>query len=347
MELNERKLRILQAVIDEYMGTAEPVGSRVISKKNNLGLSSATIRNEMADLEEMGFLIQPHTSAGRIPSDAAYRYYVNSMMKRYKIGVKTIEQLQLALEQKINQLDSIIKKASHITSALTDYTTIITTPELKSNSIKKCELVSLSGGCSLLIIITQAGIVKNKILTLSLDDASAALLGEIINKTLCGLCTNDITFDKIQSMQNEISQRLDLSPKALINILDFIYEAIEELDDTDIYIENEKSILKYNDIEKAQKMFTFLEDKKNLKKLIKGDPNSKVNIKIGSENKVEELKDCSLVTVNYSLNNKTAGQLGVIGPKRMNYAKVVASLNCISEHIDKILYQMYIGESGE
>ena len=186
--------------------------------------------------------------------------------------------------------------------------------------------------------------MKNKILTLSLDDASAALLGEIINKTLCGLCTNDITFDKIQSMQNEISHRLDLSPKALINILDFIYEAIEELDDTDIYIENEKSILKYNDIEKAQKMFTFLEDKK---KLIKGDPNSKVNIKIGSENKVEELKDCSLVTVNYSLNNKTAGQLGVIGPKRMNYAKVVASLNCISEHIDKILYQMYIGESGE
>lgn len=347
MELTERKLRILQAIIDEYMGTAEPVGSRAISKKNNLGLSSATIRNEMADLEEMGFLIQPHTSAGRVPSDVAYRYYVNSMMKRYKIGVKTIVQLQNAMEQKISQLDSIIKKASHITSALTDYTAFITTPDVTGNYIKKCEIVSLSGGCSLLIIVTQAGIVKNKILTLSLDDKSAAILGEIINKTLCGLCANDITFDKIQSMQSEISERLNLSPKALINILDFIYDAVEELDDTDIYIENAKSILKYNDIEKAQKMFTFLEDKKNLKNLIKGDSNGKVNIKIGSENQVEELKDCSLVSVNYSLNNKTAGQLGVIGPKRMNYAKVVASLDCISEHIDKILYQLYIGESEE
>ena len=136
-----------------------------------------------------------------------------------------------------------------------------------------------------------------------------------------------------------------MSPKALINILDFVYEAIEELDDTEIYIENTKSILKYNDIDKARKMFTFLEDKKNLHRLIESDSGERVNIKIGSENEAEEMKDCSLVTVNYSLNNKVMGKLGVIGPKRMDYAKVVASLDCISDHIDKILYQLYIGES--
>ncbi len=345
MELNDRKLRILQAVIDEYLGTAEPVGSRAISKKNDLGLSSATIRNEMADLEEMGFLIQPHTSAGRVPSDTAYRYYVNSMMTRYKIGVETIEKLQNDLHEKVNRLDTIIKKANLITSTLTDYTTFITSPDLKTNHIKKCELISLSGGCSLLIIVTQAGAVRNKILPLPVDDTTASVLGDIINNTLSGLCASDITFDKIQSMQNEISQRLNMSPKALINILNFVYEAIEEMDDTEIYIENAKSILKYNDIDKARKMFTFLEDKRNLRQLIEGGDEKKVNIKIGSENEAEEMKDCSLVTVNYSLNNKVMGKLGVIGPKRMDYAKVVASLDCISNHIDKILYQLYIGES--
>lgn len=345
MELNDRKLSILQAVIDEYLGTAEPVGSRAISKKNELGLSSATIRNEMADLEEMGFLIQPHTSAGRVPSDAAYRYYVNSMMTRYKIGVETIEKLQNSLQEKIIHLDTIIRKANFITSSLTDYTAFITSPDLKTNRIKKCELLSLSGGCSLLIIVTQAGAVRNKMLTLPVDDKTAAVLGEIINNTLCGLCASDITFDKIQSMQTEIVNRLNMPPKALINILNFVYEAIEELDDTEIYIENAKSILKYNDIDKARKMFTFLEDKKNLHRLLQSENDERVNIKIGSENEAEELKDCSLISVNYSLDNKVIGKLGVIGPKRMDYAKVVASLDCISEHIDKILYQLYMGES--
>ena len=312
MELSERKLQILQAVIDEYFGTAEPVGSRAISKKNSLGLSSATIRNEMADLEEMGFLIQPHTSAGRVPSDAAYRFYVNSMMKKYKIGMDTIAKLQSALEDRVNQLDHIIKKASLIASTMTDYTTFATTPDFKSNIIKKCELLSLGSGSSLLIIVTETGAVKNKILSLPLSEKNAKTLGNIINKTLSGLCASEITFEKIQSMQFEIESKLNLAPKALINILDFIYNTIEELDNTEIYIENAKSILKYNNMENAQKMLTFLDDKKNLRHLIDGSDDN-VNVKIGSEIEAEELKNSSLVTVNYTINNKPAGKLGVIG----------------------------------
>ena len=346
MELSERKLQILQAVIDEYFGTAEPVGSRAISKKNLLGLSSATIRNEMADLEEMGFLIQPHTSAGRVPSDAAYRFYVNSMMKKYKIGMDTIAKLQSALEDRVNQLDHIIKKASLIASTMTDYTTFATTPDFKSNIIKKCELLSLGSGSSLLIIVTETGAVKNKILSLPLSEKNAKTLGNIINKTLSGLCASEITFEKIQSMQFEIETKLNLAPKALINILDFIYNTIEEIDNTEIYIENAKSILKYNNMENAQKMLTFLDDKKNLRHLIE-DSDDNVNVKIGSEIDVEELKNSSLVTVNYSINNKPAGKLGVIGPKRMDYAKVIASLDYISSQIDRLFYQMYIGESEE
>ncbi len=346
MELSERKLQILQAVIDEYFGTAEPVGSRAISKKNLLGLSSATIRNEMADLEEMGFLIQPHTSAGRVPSDVAYRFYVNSMMKKYKIGMDTIAKLQSALEDKVNQLDHIIKKASFIASTMTDYTTFATTPDFKTNNIKKCELLSLGSGSSLLIIVTETGAVKNKILSLPLSEKNAKTLGNIINKTLSGLCASEITFEKIQSMQHEIESKLNLNPKALINILDFIYNTIEELDNTEIYIENAKSILKYNNMENAQKMLTFLDDKKNLRHLIESSDDN-VNVKIGSEIEAEELKNSSLITVNYSINNKPAGKLGVIGPKRMDYAKVIASLDYISSQIDRLFYQMYIGESEE
>ncbi len=349
VELSERKRRILQAVIDEYMGTAEPVGSRAISKKNDLGLSSATIRNEMSDLEEMGFLIQPHTSAGRIPSDAAYRFYVNTMLTRYQVSVETIEKLQYELQEKVNRMEVLIKKANLIASMLTDYTTFITTPEINSAVIKRFELVELAPGNVMLIIVTNTGVVKNRIMNFGIiDERDIQGLSDILNKNLIGLTAHDITFEKIQNIHSQIQGRLNIQPKMLINIMNFVYSAIEDMDETDIMVENVKSILsypEYNNMQEAKKMLTFLENKKNLKELFaKGENDSKVNVKIGSENEFEELSNSSIVTVDYSLNNKAVGKIGVIGPKRMDYAKVIASLNCISEHLDKILYQFYINE---
>ena len=350
MELSERKRQILQAIITEYMGTAEPVGSRAISKRNELGLSSATIRNEMSDLEEMGFLIKPHTSAGRIPSDTAYRFYVNTMLKRYQVSVETIEQLQRDLREKVNLLDVLIKNASMIASLLTNYTTFITTPELNSAVIKRFELVDLGSGSVMLIIVTNTGAVKNKLMNMgNVIESDIIKLSNILNKSLVGLTAHEITFEKIQSIHDKIKVSLKISPKVLINIMNFVYSAVEELDETDIFVSNAKSILsypEYNSVSEAKKMLTFLEDKKNLKELFsKKDDESKVNIKIGSENEFEELSNSSIVTVDYSLNNKAVGKIGVIGPKRMDYAKVIASLDCISEHLDKILYQFYIDES--
>ncbi len=350
MELSERKRQILQAIITEYMGTAEPVGSRAISKRNELGLSSATIRNEMSDLEEMGFLIKPHTSAGRVPSDTAYRFYVNTMLKRYQVSVETIEKLQRDLREKVNHLDVLIKNASMIASLLTNYTTFITTPELNSAVIKRFELVDLGGGSVMLIIVTNTGAVKNKLMNMgNVIESDIIKLSNILNKSLVGLTAHEITFEKIQSIHDKIKVSLKISPKVLINIMNFVYSAVEELDETDIFVSNAKSILsypEYNSVSEAKKMLTFLEDKKNLKELFsKKDDESKVNIKIGSENEFEELSNSSIVTVDYSLNNKAVGKIGVIGPKRMDYAKVIASLDCISEHLDKILYQFYIDES--
>ena len=349
MELSDRKKKILQAIVDEYMGTAEPVGSRAISKRDGLGLSSATIRNEMADLEEMGFLLQPHTSAGRIPSDLGYRCYVNSLMQRYQMSVEAIERLRAELEQKVNRLEILIKKASMITSLLTDYTTVVSSPDLNSTQIMKFELVSLGGGTVMIVIITKTGVVRNKLVHMGIDEKTAHALSEILNRNLAGLTAKDITFQKIQDLQQQIGAHMDLAPKILVNILNFVYEAVESLDETEVYVENAKSILRYpeySNLEKAQKMLSFLEDEKNLKTLIApGKDGNGLSIKIGAENDFEELADCSLVTVDYSVGGKPVGRLGVIGPKRMNYAKVVASLDCISQHIDRILYQLYIGES--
>lgn len=338
MDLNERKRRILQAVIDEYVGTAEPVGSRAISKKQELGLSSATIRNEMADLEEMGYLIQPHTSAGRIPSDEGYRFYVNSLMKRYKLGIEAVEQLQSAMEEKVVELKRIVRHASIMTSKLTDYTAVVTLQEQNTAKIVKIDLVKISKNTVMLVVITH--IVKSRALNTELGNDMCALITEVLNRHMSGKSADEITPEMILSVREEIEQRGKINSDVLTVILGCVYEIISAQDNTEIFVNNVNSILKYpeyRDINKARQMFSFLEDTSNLKRLISENKGEGVNVTIGSENKEEALKDCSLVTVNYSIGDKTAGRIGVIGPKRMNYSKVFASLNLISDEIDKIL----------
>lgn len=338
MDLNDRKRKILQAVIDEYIGTAEPVGSRAISKNKELGLSSATIRNEMADLEEMGYLMQPHTSAGRIPSDEGYRFYVDSLMTRYRLGIEAIESLQQEFVNRMGQLDRVIKKAGIIASALTDYTTFITTPEQQNEKINKIDVIYLGENRCVLIIVTQSGTVRNRILNLSISQEHCILLSDILGSRLKGLTADEIDFDTIKGIESSITNQMNLHPQILILILNFVYETISTLSNSEIFVDNAQSLLKfpeYNDVEKARKMLGFLENKENIKMLLGSGEG--INVKIGSDNEQDALKDCSLVTVNYSLDGSSKGKIGVIGPKRMDYAKVFASLDLISTHIDKIL----------
>ena len=349
MELSDRKQKILQAIIDEYIGTAEPVGSRVISKKNDLGLSSATIRNEMADLEEMGYLVQPHTSAGRVPSDIGYRFYVNSLMQRYQMSVEALENLQSVMFDKVSQLEMIIKKASLIASSLTEYTTVVTSPKLNSSVIKKIEFVNLGHGNSMVVIITKTGMVKSQTIEVDISDDDAGILTDILNKSISGKTAEELTFEKIKEFGDQLEEVMELSPKVLINILNFIYELLGSLDQTDVYVNNAKSILSYpefSDVNKAREMLAFLDNKDNLVKLI-GSSGDGVDIKIGTENEFAELENSSMVTVNYKMGDKVVGRIGVIGPKRMNYAKVIASLDCISNQVDKILGELFKAEGDE
>lgn len=344
MDLNDRKRKILQAIIEEYITTAEPVGSRAISRKESLGLSSATIRNEMADLEEMGYLLQPHTSAGRVPSDDGYRFYVNSLMRRYKLGVEAISELQQLLENRVSQLEKTIRKAGALTSALTEYAAFVTTPKPFSK-IRKLELIPIENSQVLLIVVTHAA--RSRMLRADIDAEQCAEMSDILNKNLVGFGAGEVSFEKVEQIQREIQQSLKIEPKIVIDILSFVYETISELEDIDIYIDNARSILRYpeySNLEKAREIFDFLEDKENLKKLAESGSKKGINVKIGKENGLEILNDCSLVTFDYSLDDKTMGKIGVIGPKRMNYSKVFASLDLISSEIDKILKFYITGE---
>ena len=343
MDLSQRKQKILKAVIDEYIGTAEPVGSRAISKKDDLDISSATIRNEMADLEEMGYLVQPHTSAGRVPTDAGYRFYVNTLMKRYRMSVEALEKLNMIMEERVSQLEMIIKKASFIASTLTEYTTVVTSPKLNSSVIRKLEILNLGHGNIMVLIVTGTGMVKNQSVAIELTDRQAMKLSKIISDGVCGKTAEELTFDTIERIGKKAEKSLDIPPKVLISIMNFVYETIDSLDETEVYVNNAKSILSYPefaDTGKAREMLEFLESKEKLVKMI-GAPKDSVDVKIGAENEFSELENSSLVTVNYKVGDKVVGRIGVIGPKRMNYAKVIASLDCISNQIDKILGEMY------
>ncbi len=349
LDLSERKQKILGAIIDEYIGTAEPVGSRAISKRNELGLSSATIRNEMADLEDMGYLVKPHTSAGRIPSDIGYRFYVNSLMQRYQISVEAVESLKNELFNRVNQLDALIKKAGLMASVLTEYTTIFTSPSLGRSVIRKLDIVSMSTAGSLLLLVTKAGLVKNKMIDIVTDEYESAELSKVINDVLCGMTADEISADNFDVILKKARTETCIPNDKISDVLDMVSEWIHSLGESEIFVNNQRAILEYpefSDISRAKEMMNFLDDKDNLIKIVEsGHNNEGVGIKIGTENDLKELENTSLVTVDYKIGDRKLGQISVIGPKRMNYAKVIASLNLISSQIDDILKQFTEGES--
>lgn len=339
MDLSDRKKKILQAVIDEYIGTAEPVGSRAISKNSALKLSSATIRNEMSDLEEMGFLIQPHTSAGRIPSDEGYRFYVSSLMKNYQMGMEAVMELQKAFQMRIMQLDRIIEYAGRIASSLTDYTTFVTLPDRGVSKIRKFDLIPMALEKTMLLAVTD--VVHSQLMDIKLKNEECASIAELLNSSLAGMSADTLTGEILQEVHQGLFQAVKMDERTAETIMKTVYEIIGCKDaETDVYISNEKLILKYpeyRDVKKANQMFSFLENKSKIRSVINSDTADKITVKIGDENQEEVLKDCSLISVNYSVGDKKGGKIGVIGPKRMNYAKVFSSLDIISKEIDKIL----------
>lgn len=338
MILNERKIKILQAIINDYIETAEPVGSRTIAKKYNLGISSATIRNEMADLEEMGYIIQPHLSAGRIPSDKGYRLYVDELMTYKQLDDSKIKVLEEVIENSINKIDYLMEQTAKALAELTNYTAISSKPKTNKTKIKRIQLMPLDSNSIILVCVTDTNVIKNHIInvTKTLEQEDLIKISNLLNENLYGLTIEEITSPLIEKIEEQMGNHSQI----LNPILDGVTDAIQRAEETEINLSGAKNILEYpefNDISKAKVLFQMLEEKNILDSIINSRSIDKIEITIGDENDITEIKECSIVKTTYTISNKQIGTIGILGPKRMDYSEVVSMLAYISKNIDDVL----------
>jgi len=335
--LDERKLKILQAIIHNYLETGEPVGSRTISKYTDLNLSSATIRNEMADLEELGYIVQPHTSAGRIPSDKGYRLYVDLLLHE---KVQEVEAMKELLLQKADRLENILQQVAKMLAMNTNYATMVTTPQYKKK-VKFIQLTEVEENSILTVIVFERNIVKNKIIHVSapLSKETILKLNIVLNTFLQGLDLAEINLPVITQMKEQAGEY-----RALVNdILDAIMQAVMEEDDIEMFTSGATNILKYPELcdrDKASDLLYTLEEKKMLTEFIQDKMEDEecrgIQVYIGDETPVESMKDCSVVTATYEIEEGVYGKVGIIGPKRMDYHKVVNTLQSLMVQLDDI-----------
>ncbi|MGN0396336.1 MAG: heat-inducible transcriptional repressor HrcA [Coprococcus sp.] len=338
MELDERKVRILKAIVSNYLETGEPVGSRTISKYTDLNLSSATIRNEMSDLEDMGYICQPHTSAGRIPTDKGYRFYVDSLMEE-KTETETERKNLL---ERVDKMEKMLKQVAKVLAANTNYATLVTMPQY-NNTVKFIQLSQVDENTLLAVIMVEGNIVKNKLINTvyNLKNDEILKFNILLNTFLQGASLEDINIELIQTMKQQAGEYADI----LENIFQGILEAIHEADDLKVYTSGASNMLKYPELansDSAEKLlgtFEDIEDKEDFVKYVEEviqKENSDIQIVIGQENQSEDLKDCSLVTATYKLPEGAKGTIGIIGPKRMDYKKVVTMLKDLTGELDEI-----------
>lgn len=337
MELNERKLNILKAIVKDYIDTAEAIGSRTISKKHDFGVSAATIRNEMADLEELGYLIQPHTSAGRVPSVKGYRLYVDSLMSKGELTDEEKSLIESCMQRNIDNIDSLIHETSKMLSKLTNYTTVAITKSITNNIIKYIQLVNLNEREILLIVVSEKGNVKKANIPVreNIEQAKLNLISDSLTKRLAGKSLADLDENFISYVKYQIGE-FSIVVDELINILN----GDDSNEDYSLTLNGATNIFNYpefNDIIKAKEFLNLVEEKDAVTDLIKqkGIQKDNLNILIGNENGKGLEKDCSVVTATYNVDNNTLGKISFIGPTRMDYARVCSIINYMSILLNK------------
>lgn len=339
MELDERKLKILQAIIRTYLETGEPVGSRTISKDTDLHLSSATIRNEMSDLEEMGYIIQPHTSAGRIPSDKGYRLYVDTMMDE---KTQEVQNMKEELESKAGKMDVLLRHMAKLLAANTNYASMVSGPTYVSKKVKFIQITSVEACQLLAVVVLDNNTVKNQMINIEepLDEEQIVKLNFILNTALNGLDVMEMNLAVIQ----QIKEQVNVHSAVVDSILEVIGKTLIDQEEGQVYTSGTTNILKYPELadrSKAANLLEVFEEKKLLNSLIDPrDEDSKeetgIQVYIGDETNVESMKDCSVVTATYHIDEGVYGKIGIVGPKRMDYDKVVATLQSMMEELDDI-----------
>ena len=336
--LDDRKITILKAIIKTYLETGEPVGSRTISKYSDLKLSSATIRNEMSDLEDMGYIVQPHTSAGRIPSDKGYRFYVDQIMQDKENEVTEFKDKKV---QKVDKLELVLKKMAQVLASNTNYAAMISGPSYHKTKLKFIQLSKMEKNKLLVVVVVEGNIIKNTMvdITEDLSDDEILNLNILLNSSLNGLTIEEINLDIISKLKDDAgihSQVVDL-------VLNEVAEAIRAgEEDLQIYTSGATNIFKYPELsegDKASRLIGTLEHKEVLQEFVSGvnaesENNSDIQVYIGDESPVQSMKDCSVVTANYDLGGGLRGTIGIIGPKRMDYEKVLGTLRNLMNQLD-------------
>lgn len=338
MELSERKVKILQAIIRNYLETGEPVGSRTISKYTDLNLSSATIRNEMSDLEEMGYILQPHTSAGRIPSDKGYRLYVDTMMDEKE---REIEELKEIMVRKEDKMDHLLKQVAKLLAVNTNYASMITAPTIHTNKLKFIQLSRVDVNQLLAVVVIEGNVIKNNIIHTAeeLDDETLLKLNILLNTHLNGLALEEINLGMISSLKQQAGIHSDI----VADVIDAIAESIHAEEDLEVYTSGANNIFKYPELadqQKASSIINTFEEKQLLTELVQenlaDETGTGIQVYIGEETPVQSMKDCSVVTATYELGEGMKGTIGIIGPKRMDYDKVIGTLKTITHQLDEL-----------
>ena len=338
MGLSERKRQILKAIVEAHISGGEPVGSKYIVENKQLTCSSATIRNEMSELEELGYLEKPHTSSGRVPSEQGYRFYVDSLLQHYAMTASEVSQINQILKTKKNELDGILEKASKLASNLTNYTGFAVRPRYSSITVSKFEAIEIDENNLLLVMITANGSVKTHRIKVSggFGHDSLALLTRVLNENLVGLSSEEITLPILVRLENEMGENAHL----INHVIKVIYDTMSEADDGDLRISGLNRLLQYpefSDSEKFGRLLSALESKEEIVNLVSSGKSDDVNVIIGSEGEYKVMDNSSVIYKPIKKNGHTVGAIGVIGPLRMDYAKVLATIEEIGDNISDML----------
>jgi heat-inducible transcriptional repressor len=336
--LDIRKMRILQAIVDDYIMTAAPVGSRTVSKRSDMGLSPATIRNEMSDLTELGFLEQPHTSAGRVPSEKAYRLYVNHIMDSAQLTDDEADYIKRHLDTRVHEVGEVIRQTAKVLSDMTNYTSMVLVPQLSSMKLKRISLIPVSDGKAMAVVVTNTGVTKNAMINIpeSLSPDDIEKISKLITQKLDGHKLSEAIETVLPMIRSEVGEQAG----AVCEMLEDIERSMSE---TDVEVVGASNILdypEYADATKARTFLTEIEKGDYLQKVLTDASDVEMCVKIGTENDNPDMKDCSVVTVTYKAGGKNIGTMGVVGPTRMDYGKVMAVLKYMSSSLSDILSRL-------
>ena len=338
--LDERKTKILNAIIKNYLETGEPVGSRTISKYTDLNLSSATFRNEMSDLEELGYILQPHTSAGRIPSDKGYRFYVDHLMEEKD---REVADMKAFVIEHTEKMDQVLQQVAKLLAVNTNYATMITSPQTHHSKVKFLQLSNVDEHNILVVVVLEGNLVKNKIIPVEepIDNEQMLKLNMLLNTNLTGFSMEEINLGTIALLK----EKAGIHSKLIGSVLDAVAEAINEGEDLEIYTSGATNILKYpelSDSGNASELLNAFEEKDQLVSLVtenlaEDEEQTGIQVYIGNEAPIQTMKDCSVVTATYELGEGVKGTIGIIGPKRMDYENVMSNLKNLKAQLDGIL----------